>query len=345
MNYPTTNTPTYRALVPPVGPTACQIAFIGEAPGATEAQRGIPFIGAAGQLFDKLLSATGIIRSLCYITNVVKERPANNDIKHFIDIQGRKVKATAEYYEYEKALYQELSRVQANVLVPLGNVALFALTRNIGVGNWRGSVIRARAELNARKVIPTIHPAAALREYLFTHLIRHDLAKVVKESEFPDFRFPARTFHLAPGFSEAMTYLTTNMPSVIGFDIENPVKHIVCFAVAKSPYDAMCIPLVNGYGDSYFNPDQEAEIMLALADLMQNRDVLKVGHNIKHDAYICFRDYGIVMYPIACTSIGCKMVLPDFPKKLAFACSIFTEIPYYKYMGGRAAGHAEVYDK
>ncbi len=339
------NLPVPRILVPATGLPSAQIAFIGEAPGASEVRTGRPFVGAAGQLFDKLLSAVGIIRSTTYITNVVKERPPNNDITTFIKIENRRVKATQEYYEYERALYNELGRCTANILVPLGATALFACTRKIGITNWRGSIIPAVPELNSRKVIPTIHPSAALREFLYTHLIRHDLKKVQEQSTFPDFRFPARTYRINPGFSEAMAYLTTGLPSVIGFDIENPVKHIVCFAIAKSPYDAMCIPLVSSHGDSYFNPDQEAQILLALAALLVARDILKIGHNIKHDAYICFRDYGIVIYPIACTSIGCKMVLPDFPKKLAFACSIFTEIPYYKYMGGRAAGHAEIYDK
>jgi uracil-DNA glycosylase len=339
------NLPVTKILVPAVGNPSAQIAFIGEAPGANEVQRGQPFVGAAGQLFDKLLSSVGIIRSTCYITNVVKERPPANDIKHFITIENRRVKATEEYYKYEKALYAELNRCTANILVPLGGTALFALTRKIGITNWRGSIMSAVVDLKGRKVIPTIHPSAALREYLYTHLIRHDLKKVQEQSTFPDMRFPKRTYHLNPSFSEAMLYLTSALPRVIGFDIENPVKHIVCFAVAKSPYDAMCIPIVNGYGDSYFNPDQEAQLMLALAELLTNPEILKVGHNIKHDAYMCFRDYGIVMEPIACTSIGCKMVLPDFPKKLAFACSIFTEIPYYKYMGGRAGGIAEGYDK
>jgi uracil-DNA glycosylase len=337
--------PITRILVPPSGSPSAQIAFIGEAPGANEIQQGRPFVGAAGQLFDKLLSAVGIIRSNCYITNVIKERPPSNDIKKFITIESRRVKATQEYYDYEKALYAELKRCTANILVPLGGTALFALTRKIGITNWRGSVIPAVAELGGRKVIPTIHPSAALREYLYTHLIRHDLKKVKEQSAYPEMRFPERKYHLNPSFAEAMTYLTTGLPSIVGFDIENPVKHIVCFSIAKSPYDGMCIPLVTGQGDSYFNPDQEAQILLALAGLLTDPNILKVGHNIKHDAYICFRDYGVVIYPLACTSIGCKMVLPDFPKRLAFACSIFTEIPYYKYMGGRAAGHAEVYDK
>lgn len=337
--------PITRILVGPTGPLNSTIAFVGEAPGATEAQRGRPFIGAAGQLFDKLLSAVGILRTSCYITNVVKERPPKNDIKHFIEINRGKVKATKEYYAYEKQLYAELSRCTANVLVPLGGTALFALTRKIGITHWRGSILSAVPELKGRKVIPAIHPSAALREFLYMHLIRHDLAKVLRESEFPGIQLPERTYRVNPSFSEAMLYLTTGIPQVIGFDIENPVKHIVCFAVAKSPYDAMCIPLTVAQNDSYFNPDQEAQIMLALADLMTNQDVLKVGHNIKHDAYMTFRDYGIVIEPIACTSIGCKMVLPDFPKKLAFACSIFTEIPYYKYMGGKAGGIADVYDK
>lgn len=328
-----------------IGPPSARIAFVGEAPGVQEVRSSRPFVGPAGQLLDKLLAQVSILRSRSYVTNVVKERPPNNDISIFLKFEkGNKVTASKAYYDYEDLLYRELRGVGANVIVALGAVALFALTRKIGIMNWRGSIIQSVEKLGYRKVIPTIHPSAALREFLFTHLIRHDLKRIKEQSAFPEIRRAERMFRIKPSFQEAMDYLTTNLPNIIGFDIENPVKHVVCFAVAKSPTDAMSIPLTTGQV-SYFNPDQEAEILLATADLLTNPEILKVGHNIKHDAYVMFRDYGIVTHPLGDTCIASKLILPDFPKKLAFGTSLFTEIPYYKFMGGRSAGAAEVYDK
>src|SRR5438132_532286 len=55
-----------------------QLVFIGEAPGANEDKQGIPFVGAAGKLFDEMLSGIGLKRADIYITNIVKYRPPGN---------------------------------------------------------------------------------------------------------------------------------------------------------------------------------------------------------------------------------------------------------------------------
>ncbi|KKM73699.1 hypothetical protein LCGC14_1407920, partial [marine sediment metagenome] len=88
--------------IPGDGHKNCFIAFVGEAPGAGEDRVGKPFVGPAGKLFTELLTETGIIRTQCYITNVIKERPPNNDEKVFIDISKKTPIVTDRYIEYEQ---------------------------------------------------------------------------------------------------------------------------------------------------------------------------------------------------------------------------------------------------
>ena len=54
------------------GPLKCKIAFVGEAPGTSEIKYGEPFVGRTGKLLNDLLRTTGIVRSNCYLTNVIK---------------------------------------------------------------------------------------------------------------------------------------------------------------------------------------------------------------------------------------------------------------------------------
>ena len=69
----------------PTSPRNAAIMIIGEAPGAEEEQQGVPFVGSSGHELTQMLSLAGIERSSCFITNVLMERPANNDITLFID--------------------------------------------------------------------------------------------------------------------------------------------------------------------------------------------------------------------------------------------------------------------
>jgi len=172
----------YIRTVSSKGPKDCKIAIVGEAPGSTEMKLGEPFVGSSGKLLNNLLSTAGIIRSRCFITNVIKEQPYKNNIKIFIDLSKKAVKETPEYHNYVKILKKELDSCDANVIVAVGAVPLYALCGERGIIKRRGSMYESTL-LPGRKVIPTIHPAAALRQYLFQHYILYDLIRVKRESE------------------------------------------------------------------------------------------------------------------------------------------------------------------
>ena len=144
-----------------------ELLFIGEAPGFHEDQQGRPFVGAAGQLLDRLLGEIDLDRRSAAIVNVIKCRPPGNR-----DPLPDEIEACRPYLE------AQLAHMRPKVIVTLGNFATrFVLEQPIGITRARGRRYRRRGSA----VIPTFHPAAALRGGRFGGMdpvdaIRQDLA-------------------------------------------------------------------------------------------------------------------------------------------------------------------------
>ncbi|HLE38626.1 MAG TPA: uracil-DNA glycosylase [Acidimicrobiia bacterium] len=131
------------------GNPEADLMFVGEAPGSNEDLQGLPFVGAAGKLLDRLLGEIGIKREDVYIANVIKCRPPGNR-----DPRPEEIDACQDF------LRMQLSLVDPRVVVTLGNVATkLLLKRDVGITRLRG---QAYPWWN-RQLVPTFHPAAALR--------------------------------------------------------------------------------------------------------------------------------------------------------------------------------------
>jgi len=324
-------------LVKGIGPMDAKIAFIGEAPGAEEERAGIPFVGSAGKLFSELLRSAGIMREYCYVTNVVKERPPRNDIGKFIRFgKGGHAIETPAYKEYVMMLKDELDQLSANVLVPLGNVPLYALTGHTAVTKRAGSVFESSL-LPGRKVIPTIHPSAALRMFLWRYDIVHDLMRIKEESEFPEIRHPEREMVIKPSFAETIEFLgeLAEQP-IIAVDIEVSAGEVSCIALSISPAKIISIPFV--IHNEYFPIEQEREVWKRIARILEDPTQTHVGQNMSFDAWFLYLRYGIRVSNIEDTMVAQKIVNPDFPMGLDYITRIYTKEPYYKDEGKKSGG-------
>ena len=142
------------------GPNTAEWAIIGEAPGYYEDQAGVPFVGPSGKLLRQALTRVGLDPEEAYITNVIKERPPNNETP-----------STKEIKEALPALLEELKGLpNLRAVLLLGNSALSALTGLGGITKRRGLVKHARPEVAAAweeaspfHLFATLHPAAILR--------------------------------------------------------------------------------------------------------------------------------------------------------------------------------------
>lgn len=133
-----------------VGDPAADLVLVGEAPGANEDEQGEPFVGAAGQLLDRLIGEIGLARADVYISNVLKCRPPNNR-----DPRTDEIEACKGY------LATQLELVEPRVVVTLGNFATKLLLRTeTGITRMRGEIYDWWRGI---QVVPTFHPSAALR--------------------------------------------------------------------------------------------------------------------------------------------------------------------------------------
>ncbi|MBA2426193.1 MAG: uracil-DNA glycosylase [Actinobacteria bacterium] len=126
-----------------------ELLFIGEAPGFHEDKQGLPFVGAAGQLLDRLLGEIDLDRTKAAIVNVIKCRPPGNR-----DPLPDEIESCKPYLE------AQLAHMRPKVIVTLGNFATqFVLDERVGISRARGRPYQRRGAT----VVPTFHPAAALR--------------------------------------------------------------------------------------------------------------------------------------------------------------------------------------
>jgi len=134
-----------------VGDRQAEWMVIGEAPGAEEDARGEPFVGAAGQLLNAMLSAIGLARESVFIANILKCRPP-----------GNRDPSPAEIAECLPYLHQQIMQVRPRLILAFGRVAAQSLLgTDQPLGALRGSV-HAAPPLNT-PVVVTYHPAYLLR--------------------------------------------------------------------------------------------------------------------------------------------------------------------------------------
>lgn len=132
------------------------VVFIGEAPGRREDETGRPFVGAAGQLLERLLHQIGLRRCDVYIGNVVKCRPPDNRRP-----RAEEIKACAPHLE------MQLKIIEPMVIAPMGNSAIGYLMRRFGltpayIGRIHGKQFEVDAPWGRIVLVPLYHPAAAL---------------------------------------------------------------------------------------------------------------------------------------------------------------------------------------
>jgi uracil-DNA glycosylase len=157
--------------------------FVGEAPGFHEDQQGIPFVGQAGKLLDKLLAGIGLERSDVYVANTLKCRPP-----------GNRDPMPDEKQTCEPYLFRQIELIQPKVIATLGNHATKQLTgKEIGITRIHGQ--EQQITLGSMQVLlyPLYHPAAALYTPAMLKVLEEDfrqlpelLGRFLVEDETPE---------------------------------------------------------------------------------------------------------------------------------------------------------------
>jgi DNA polymerase len=150
------------------GSPEADLMFVGEAPGFHEDQQGVPFVGQAGKLLERLLLGIGLRREDVYIANVLMCRPPGNR-----DPQADEIEAC------EPHLFRKIEIIQPKVVATLGNFATKLLSgRPLGITRVHGQ--EQQVTLGGRSVLlyPIYHPAAALYTPAMLKVLESDFARI-----------------------------------------------------------------------------------------------------------------------------------------------------------------------
>jgi DNA polymerase len=160
---------TRRTVVFGSGNADADLMFVGEAPGAREDETGLPFVGQAGQLLDKLLGEIGLARDDVFIANTLKCRPPQNR-----DPLPQEIDACQDY------LFRQLELIRPRVVCTLGNFATKLLRADPGTGITRLHGREETRQIGPRvvRLYPLYHPAAALYTPSMVDTLRADFARI-----------------------------------------------------------------------------------------------------------------------------------------------------------------------
>lgn len=264
----------------PTVATPWKLLIVGEAPGEDEERLGIPFVGAAGQLFSHLAKDSGFryefeysavgqlsnqygrfdLHSEFHVTNVFSARPPKNDLLQWCatktdikaldrnynqPVMGNGKYLRPEYLPHLGRLRSEIGQLQPDLIIGLGAVALWALTGAGKIGSSRGVFL----DLPAGRAIFTFHPANILRQYENYPLAWRDLIKA-RQWLNGDLSPPlARRLCINPTWLEmeqALSRFAAEPHRLLGVDIETDPRIDQVTTIAFGfPEFAICLPFYN----------------------------------------------------------------------------------------------------
>ena len=150
------------------GDPHADLMFVGEAPGFHEDANGVPFVGQAGKLLEKLLNGIGLSRTDVYIANVLKCRPPGNRDPHPEEIEA-----------CESHLFRQIELIQPTLVATLGNFATKLLSgKPTGITRVHGLEQEVTLGGNRVTLYPLFHPAAALYTPSMQKVLEEDFARI-----------------------------------------------------------------------------------------------------------------------------------------------------------------------
>lgn len=345
------------------------IMVCGEAWGEYEQRIGAPFCGPSGiellrMLHDaKVLALTSIDRDYIsdyyrrgdprsidsiwrlhpeiYRTNVFNLHPPANKLEWFC---GGKADGIPGYpallpSKYPRAgflpeldrLGDEILAVDPNLIIALGNTALWALAGRTGVSKLRGTTLLSTHCVSGYKLLPTYHPAAVLRQWEHRPVTVIDFMKAKREAEFPDVRRPACEIWIEPDLADIERFIDAYIRGcdLLSADIETSGTRVTCLGFAPSADRAIVIPFDDERsktGNYWPDRDTEAKAWGLVRRVLEDATIPKLFHNGLYDVTFLWRAYGIGVR-------GCKedsmllhhAIQPESLKGLAYLGSVYTD--------------------
>lgn len=352
------------------------LVLLGEAQGKDEAKLGKGFVGASGIELLRMLAEAGVIdltaEDQSYLsryyrdwdpalidciwemhpevhrTNVFQQHPPGNDLEAFC---GPKAEALEGYPALTKGKYvrqefeheldrlgDELLAINPNLVVCLGNTALWAMAGKTGISKLRGTTCLSTHTASGFKLLPTYHPAGILRQWDNRPIALADLMKANREKDFPDIRRQRREIWIEPTLEDIneFTHRYIRGCSILSVDIETSGNQITCIGFSPSPELAIVIPFFDRRkkDNNYWSTrENESRAWEAVAAILRNPRIKKLFQNGLYDVSFLLRSVGIQTLGFEHDTMLLHHALqPEALKGLQFLGSVYTDEGSWKQM-------------
>lgn len=256
-------------------------------------------------------------------------------------------------------LLTEIKLVDPTLIIAFGNIANWALTGKCtnqgelgvpaGIKSWRGSMLRADLMMTSKgialkdassgdnnvfweapKVIPTIHPAAIMRDWSGRADVIVDLLRAARNAHDKIYTPPERKYTLRPNFSQAvekLLYLLKRLEEEklwLELDLETRAWHIATCGISWSRTEAISIPFMCVENrEGYWTADEEGELVFFIYKVLTHKNVLVRLQNGLYDAQYTHRDWGFIPRIAQDTMISQHTLWSDRYKALYYQASLY----------------------
>lgn len=286
---------------------------VGEANGKEEVKTGEGFSGGAGMWLKNLFKTSGQSWNNISTLNVIGCQPPDNVWPGDQDWRHTTHEAAVAAVEYckEHHMWPGIRQANRSRIIACGAKALEALTGKVGINRWRGSALPLIGG-SKPQVMPTIHPAALMRQAKLLAVVAGDLKKPLA--------LPPENYNLAPTLEDVRLFDATTFAFDLEWDALGNPTHC---GLSDKFYWAMVVPFKQPY-------------LQELRRIFENAKVL-IGHNIIHADLPYIEkmkwNFDLSKIEIQDTMLKQHLVQPDFPHSLAFVASVFTDKVFWKGHG------------
>ena len=293
-----------------------------------------------------------------YRTNVFNHHPPNNWLGWFLGPKSEalpgypmlkiptgagKPKPAGPYVRKEFAnelarLGDELLDKNPNVVVCLGNCALWALSGLSGIGAIRGTTLLSTHTVADFKLLPTYHPAAVLRNWDLRPVVIADLMKATRESQYPEIRRPEREIWIEPAIEDIRTFAETYIKgcSLLSVDIETAGDRITCIGFAPNSRIALVVPFDDARAadrNFWTSIEDEHAAWQIVKCILGDITIPKLFQNGAYDIAFLWRSMHIKVYGATEDTMLLHHALqPEMLKNLGFLGSIYSDQGTWKGM-------------
>lgn len=323
------------------------ICVVGGYWGTEEEKERTAFVGTSGYHLTKMLNEAGINRADCLLTNVFNLRPKGNKLESLcapkpFAIPGYPALLKGKYLHrsFEPELLRlgdELLDANPNLIIALGNEAMWALLGKSTISKFRGTTELSTHTVSGFKVLSTYNPAAVLRDWSIRPVVVSDLHKAAREAEYPEIRRPKCEIWIEPTLEDLYEFdrLYLESCSCISVDIETSGNAITCIGFASGSETCIVIPFFDPRkkGRSYW-PDYASECQAwDFVKRLLTRPTAKLFQNGLYDIAFLWRAMGIrVINATEDTMLLHHALQPESLKGLGFLGSLYTDHGPWKHM-------------